>query len=266
MSGLPSTLLEELPRQRWFGAKGRPWRSATVLDRASWSLDEHTMALELMEVSFVEGGSETYTLLREGDRLDALVDPRVALDVLQKIRSGATLPTEQGGAVTFWHASALADSVDLSPRLLGAEQSNTSVRFGSAFVLKLFRRVQPGVHPDLEVTAFLTQRAAFPHTPALLGAIEYRPREGDSWALATLQGYVPSRGDAWRATLDRLAVALETGAVEEAVQPLSSLGEITARLHLALVSAEDDPAFAPRPIRIEDVDGWLHEIDRKSVV
>ena len=86
-----------------------------------------------------------------------------------------------------------------------AEQSNSSVVFGDQFILKLFRRTQPGINPDLEIGYFLTERAAFSHTPAVAGTIEYRPRRGDSVAVGILQNFVPNEGDAWRHTLDALS-------------------------------------------------------------
>ena len=92
----------------------------------------------------------------------------------------------------------------LDPSLLGAEQTNTSVLYGDQLVLKLFRRLESGVNPDLEIGRFLTDRDEFAHTPPVAGALEYRATTATSSTLAILQEYVPNEGDAWTYTLDPL--------------------------------------------------------------
>ncbi len=91
----------------------------------------------------------------------------------------------------------------LDPSLLGAEQSNTSVQYGDQLVLKLFRKLESGVNPDLEIGRFLTDRGEFAHTPKVAGGLELRDN-GDVSTLAILQEYVPNEGDAWTYTLDTL--------------------------------------------------------------
>ncbi len=162
---------------------------------------------------------------------------------------------------------------------LGAEQSNSSIVYGDRLILKLFRKIDTGVNPDLEVGRFLAERQKFPHIPPLAGAIEYELDDGTAQTLAVLQGFVPNEGDAWAYTLDSLDGYFETVLVrwgEElspqvpAATPLSLvadelpesvhdtigaylefarlLGQRTAELHLGLASDTDDPAFAPEPL------------------
>ena len=45
-----------------------------------------------------------------------------------------------------------------------AEQSNSSIVFGDKLILKLFRRTESGINPDLEIGQFLTERVGFAHT------------------------------------------------------------------------------------------------------
>jgi maltose alpha-D-glucosyltransferase/alpha-amylase len=176
---------------------------------------------------------------------------------------------------------------ELEPRPLGAEQSNTSLRYGDRLVLKLFRKLEPGVNPDLEIGRFLTAATTFRHMPLVAGGLDVRngPRARQPMTLAVLQGFVPNEGDAWSFTLDALGRYFERarsgwgrgdfGPAPVPPRPLAELvaaaggehppaelyerigtylptvrrlGERTAELHLALASAPaDNPAFAPEP-------------------
>jgi maltose alpha-D-glucosyltransferase / alpha-amylase len=130
--------------------------------------------------------------------------------------------------------------------------------------MKLYRRLQPGVHPELEVARFLTEVAGFENTPALLGAAEYIAPDGTPTALAVLQRFVRNQGDAWQWTLDLLRRELDVMAVSpEAERPADAfapyvpiakaLGRRTGELHRAFATATDDPAFAAEPLAPEDL-------------
>jgi maltose alpha-D-glucosyltransferase/alpha-amylase len=157
------------------------------------------------------------------------------------------------------------------------EQSNTSVVYGGQFILKVFRRSDEGVNPDLEIGRFLTETAEFANVPSVVGAIEYQRKGGAAMTLGILQQFVPNVGDAWSYTLDSLshyferALAHPEAEVPGLPQPpvldllndefpvlakeliasyLESarlLGQRTAELHKALASSTDDPNFAPEP-------------------
>jgi maltose alpha-D-glucosyltransferase/alpha-amylase len=92
----------------------------------------------------------------------------------------------------------------LTPTVHGGEQSNTSATFDERFILKLFRRISPGINPDTEVGRQLTERE-FPHVPWFAGAIDYRNDSGKATSIAVLHQYVPNVGDTWTYTLDELA-------------------------------------------------------------
>src|SRR4029077_11799844 len=87
-------------------------------------------------------------------------------------------------------------------QVLSAEQSNSSMLFHTKYFLKLFRKLEDGVNPDVEVTRFLTERAQFPNVPAFLGAIEYRRTRSEPTVVCLLQSAVTNEGDAWTLTLD----------------------------------------------------------------
>ena len=167
-----------------------------------------------------------------------------------------------------------------TPRVLSAEQSNTSVAFGEQAILKLYRRLQPGVNPDWEIGRYLTS-CGFPHSPAVGGTIEY-VRSGETTTVALLQAFVRNQGDAWAAMLKDLDGFLRRasthtspidneGATASSVwdlarSPLSEpgrelighsleaagcLGQRTAALHLVLAEAQDHPDFAPEALTLE---------------
>ncbi|HYL04982.1 MAG TPA: maltose alpha-D-glucosyltransferase, partial [Thermoanaerobaculia bacterium] len=102
-----------------------------------------------------------------------------------------------------------AGSHELEPRPLGVEQSNTSIRFGDRLVLKLFRKLEPGINPDLEIGRFLTRSTTFRHMPPVAGGLDLRDaRDGGRGrgpvTLGVLQGFVVNEGDAWSYTRDPL--------------------------------------------------------------
>ena len=177
---------------------------------------------------------------------------------------GATLPTAAGGTLTFRPTyvlgSVLPEQTEPIVPLRG-EQSNTSLRFGDTLILKLFRRVQFGPNPDVEVGRFLTEHTRFRGTPAVAGSLEYTAPDGRSAALALLQCFEPNRGDAWQTTLERLAIVLdEDGELGPAIQPLGRLGEVTAELHLALASGGPGSGFEAEPITAADLAQWRDAI------
>jgi maltose alpha-D-glucosyltransferase/alpha-amylase len=161
------------------------------------------------------GGDETgeVTAARSGgDRgvlYDALLDPGFCRALLAAIAGRRSFPGD-GGTVAAWRGEAFRGlrgqpSEELAPRILGAEQSNTSIAFGDRLVLKVIRKLEPGENPDLEIGRFLTEVARFAHTPPIAGALELRARGREGATLAILQGFVENEGDAWRLTLDFLS-------------------------------------------------------------
>ena len=156
-----------------------------------------------------------------------------------------------------------------------AEQSNTSIIYGDQFILKLFRKIEPGINPDVEVGTFLTEHG-FKHTPAVLGSIEYR-RKSEVYAAGILQQFVKSEGDAWKHTLDCLSLfferALPLGETKELFDPtevrrivgtyLDSaelLGKRTAQMHAVLADSAAGPDFAPEAVTQLDQERLYREM------
>src|SRR5947209_15009603 len=95
-------------------------------------------------------------------------------------------------------------AVSGNSQVLGAEQSNSSMLFADKFFLKLYRKLEDGVNPDVEVTRFLTEHAQFDNVPAFGGAIEYRRPKSQPTVVCLLQDAVTSEADAWTMTLDHV--------------------------------------------------------------
>jgi maltose alpha-D-glucosyltransferase/alpha-amylase len=139
------------------------------------------------------------------------------------------------------------------------------------YVVKLFRRLESGVNPEIEVGRFLTDTVSFPNTPPLLGAVELE-ENGTRGAVAVVHGFIENQGDAWAVTsayLDRFveerrlltAEAAEHSDEEAAyVRRMDQVGRCIAELQLALASRDDVIDFAPEPITAEDVRGWTSKV------
>ncbi|MDQ6669617.1 MAG: sugar phosphotransferase [Chloroflexota bacterium] len=245
-------LVEELQRARWFSGKSRAIREALVVDRAAWVTGAEVC---LVEVRYEVGPPETYVLA------EGLEHPAIARALLDGFRR-PPVPSQAGGRVVFtpgrWFLD-LARETTEPIALMRGEQSNTSIRFGDAVILKLFRRLQFGPNPDVEVGYFLTEHTRFRATPAVLGSIDYVSSEGVTASLALLQRFERNRGDAWTTTRHRLTAILDGGGDTEAsIEAMARLGRTTADLHVALANGSGD--FAAEPIQDSDVAEWRQAI------
>ncbi len=309
-TGRARTSLEALlPRflrsRRWFGGKARRIRSTSIVDAVPLSGDPPAAVLLLVSVEYTDGDPETYVLNlahATGARADAIRSEH-ARAVVCELRAdnedgvlyGATESEEVGALLlqafarrrTFrgragtvvaapsrhFRSIAGADFASLVSSPLGGEQSNTSLRYGQRLMLKLFRRVEEGVNPDIELTSWLTEQGA--QVPAFGGSLEYQPDKGTAISLGILQAFVPNEGDAWTYTLDHLDHFLErvralppgydvpslpstdplalaaleppsevTALITTYLESARLLGLRTADMHRAL-AAGTDPSFAP---------------------
>jgi maltokinase len=246
-------LQEWIVGQRWFGSKSREVSQTEIAEVVTLRSESPQLVIALAEARFGEGTHETYQLplgLRpaaEGwtERViaeqggwtiyDALADGALGRELLHRIRQGDRVEPLQ----FHWAPSAsagAAGSVEVRP--VGVEQSNSSVVFGETLILKAFRRVEPGVNPELELLRFLTERE-FPHIAPLAGWYEIQGRQIDA-TLGILQEYLADARDGWELTLDGLRDD-PRGLLDR----LRALGEVTGELHTALGSEHNDPAFSP---------------------
>src|SRR5690606_10557303 len=126
----------------------------------------------------------------------------VIVDAAGDLEFLAALGAAFAGGRTFSSARGLRWRVDDAggaferPRILGAEQSNASVAYGDRAILKLYRRVLPGIHPDVEIGTFLSARG-FRHAPRFHGAIRFEEEGAAPSVAGAAQEFVAARGDAW---------------------------------------------------------------------
>jgi trehalose synthase-fused probable maltokinase len=250
-------LQEWVVAQRWFASKAREVAHLNVLDAVTLRTESPMLVLGLVEVRFHPGTHETYQVplgfrpAEEGwdDRVitetggwtvyDALADPAHGRELLHRMRGQSELTGEQGKLEFRWADTAgagLGGTVDVRP--VGVEQSNSSIVFGDELILKAFRRVEPGVNPELELLRFLSARG-FEHIASLVGWYEFEGRLVDA-TLGILQQYLAGAKDGWELALDEL------GSDPDAfIDRVRALGEVTGEMHTVLGSEASDPAFAP---------------------
>ncbi|WAS94976.1 phosphotransferase [Nannocystis punicea] len=184
----------------------------------------------------------------EGARL-ALVEasdaPEVFVALAAALRAGAGFP----GQGAHWTARASGRPICAGAlagvRLVGGEQSNTAAVLGEAGVLKLFRRIEVGRHPEIEVGRFLTARG-FPHAPPLLAELTVETGEGTA-AAGVLHAFLPGRVDGWTYALARADM---TG-------PARALGAATRALHEALTTDDESTGMATRAVVAADRARWV---------
>jgi maltose alpha-D-glucosyltransferase/alpha-amylase len=154
-----------------------------------------------------------------------------------------------------------------------AQGTNTALRLGEKLFLKLYRRLQPGLSPELEIGRFLTDVAHFANIVPVAGSVEYVGDDGTTSTLALLQAFVMNQGDGWEFTINYLIRFMEDrragGPLAEDVHGpyialARMLGQRTAELHVALATKTDDAAFKPEPVTRDDLRKWLEQVKQDA--
>ncbi len=245
---------------------------------------------------YIEATSET------GILYDALRDKTFAMVLLESIAQHRSFKGVTGELMTFptrssglWSevniaAYSRSDTMDmaetpttsletqLEPLVTTSDQSHTTVVYGNQLRLKIFRRIEPGINPDLEIGRFLTEKVSLARVPLVMGALEYQQKNNEPMTLGILRTFDAHQGDAWQYTQAALAdyfdrvrthqnraqalPLVQTHLLDLAESPVTSLartlvgdyletahllGQRTADLHVALAQETDDPNFAPEP-------------------
>jgi maltose alpha-D-glucosyltransferase / alpha-amylase len=289
-----------LAQQRWFAGKGAPIANVRLLDHAERQDPLPRWFAGIYGVESrgqTEGNVERYFVplaiafedteearwrklqpaalarVRQqatvGVLADACADEGFARAIIDAIGAAAELPT-RNGRVRFTPTALFAQlrgdaAAELAVSPTGAQSSNTTLRVGEGLFLKIYRKLQPGLNPELEIGRYLTEVAQFPNIVPVAGAAEYTDRDALCYTVALLQAFVPNQGDGWSYTVDYLVRFLEDrrGGVpllDDAhglyLSQVRTLAVRTAELHRALARPTDDPAFTPEPIETVDIAAW----------
>ena len=303
-------LLPFLQRQRWFGGKARKTRNARFIDWGVLRRGPQPIFLTLIEVEYDDGPRDQYFLpltvcasadakgveeraphailatvtgARKGVLFDAWLDDRFALVLLDVLGHQEHAKTRRGaisGSQTAVFAALRGPDDGLRVSRPEREQSNTSIIYGDRLIMKLFRRIEPGINPDFEIGRQLTEKVRFPRVPAVAGALEYE-RGSQPTTLAMVQQLVESQADGWTHATDEIGryydrigsvtapvvsaprrfTELATTEIPKRVQEAMGayielalkLGRRTGEMHLALAADTTDPAFAPEPFSKDDL-------------
>ncbi len=232
-------LTEWISAQRWFGAKARDVAQFNVLDVVVLRREPPALALTIVEARFGAGTHELYHVpigvrpeSEDWDRdivctaagftaYDALADAEQT--ALLALLLGSAASVEDGeSSVEFWWEGGRPVGPGTPTRRMGVEQSNTSIVFDERLVLKVFRKVEPGINPELEMLRFLAGHG-FEHIARLEGWFQYSGELMDA-TLGVMQQFIPDAVDGWRLALDDLVEHRD-----DFFARLEELGAVTGR-------------------------------------
>ena len=311
-SSIAAVLPRFLQARTWFRAKDRRFRSIQITE--SIPLSDGTFRLSFVRVEYTTGDPEVFfvPIALGGEAELAKLGDEDPDAIIAEIRTPAGKPAvlysatrsndfctalleafarrkrfagESGELIAqrnrefrkLWGAT----HPNLEPSLFPTSEIDTSIRFGDKFVLKVLRKVEPGVHPGVEKGRLLTEKVDFTHAAPFAGYLEYRAGSGESTIIGLLHGFVPNEGSAWQQarkqlnqfhervaqgkTLDSelrdatptriyeldFALAPAPAIATELIGPYlgvaEKIGARVAQLHLVLSTQFDDPAFAAEP-------------------
>ena len=293
---------------RWFGGKGRGMENIRIIDSAQLPAGEDNIFILLLEVSYRDGLPDMYQLPvawasgqfsfklqdncpqsvvcllningEQGILYDAIYGYNMQEAIIKHMANHDTIGSRHGELAFSGNRSLkkhMLANVNVKPKVMSAEQSNTSITYDNAWYLKIYRKVDKAINPDVEVTRFLSKEAGFKHIPAYIGSVEWKTANNEPMVLGMMQEMVSSTSDGWAYILDRLddfnetllADANKTLVLSENVgsliEPLAFenipedikvlldgtvaelirlLGVRTGEMHLALASGTE-PAFKP---------------------
>jgi maltokinase len=258
-----------IEQQRWYGSKSRHI-SAIEIEESVELADRLPLLLAVVQTRFASGSHELYQLpitflpgvattaaiqtVGQSTAVDSVSQPALVRSLLRGMDAELELETEDG--VFRFHRAEQAGPLlpDAPVRPVGVEQSNSSIVFGDETVLKVFRKLEPGINPELELLQFLT-RQGFANIAPLLGWYGY---DGRSFAatLGVAQRFFPDATGGWELALDQLATDSQ-----RLLEELGELGRVTAELHNALASDANDPAFSPEEPSTESLSLLTATID-----
>ncbi|WP_256012059.1 maltose alpha-D-glucosyltransferase [Desertivirga xinjiangensis] len=314
VTSLEKTVLQQyLMKVRWFGGKGRLIESIQIINHAFIPLSENPALVLLIELHYQSGLPEIYHLPvsfasganvqtlkenypqsvlarvqldgqngtpEEGVLYDALYGEEYQMVLFNRITNNQNIDLKDG-EIQFSGNKLMknyfAEHDKIKPKVISVEQSNTAISFDNKFFLKIYRKVDTAINPDLEINHFLSKHARFEHIPTYLGSVKWEFGRG-SMVLGMVQEMIENSGDAWAYMIERLNDFYENilsgTRVEAPKSPLQGsltnpvdyedapeeiktlidaslaerirlLGIRTGEMHIALASGDDLPEFRP---------------------
>ncbi len=293
------TLPRFLQRQRWFAGKAEKVTRVTLLENAQLAVDGREWLLAMTEAHTASGAARYFVPLAmafeddEPDRVnaigamavskvrqqakmgmlaDAMADEPFCRALVAAIGEARTLKAE-GGTIVFTPTAACAGIVGdalaaASPLQRLTLSSNSVSLLGERLFLKAYRRLQPGINPELEMGRHLTDAVGYANCVPVAGSVEFHSADGTVWTLALLQAQLVNQGDAWTYTVEQLARLLEMPppsvtdepAEEPSMDRVQVLARRVAELHVALAKPTGDKAFDPEPVQAADLQRWAQSV------
>jgi maltose alpha-D-glucosyltransferase/alpha-amylase len=280
--------------QRWYASKGTAISRAAMTDHVLWEEGRTSWMVALLDLEGTPAPSTYFMPMaiawedRDDERMrglasaavakvrqqaqvgvlgDAFADEAFSRALIAAVAANRTMPMARGRLhfrpTTSFARLAGPDIDRAAVTRAPAQSSNTVVTLGDRLFVKGYRRLRPGIHPELEIGRFLTEVAAFPNCVPVAGALEYDSADGQRLTLCIIQAYVSNQGDGWAYTTGYLERYLEDRRTTHEEAPpdvhgaylalVQVLGTRTAELHLALTRASGDAAFEPEPLTGTDV-------------
>jgi maltose alpha-D-glucosyltransferase / alpha-amylase len=296
---LESILVDYIQTCPWFVGQDRTWRAGHILEAVPIPDPTGDAQVVLFQVEYTEGFPELYVLplawgmeaaaggiarVQIGKDIGVLFDALTHKDCLAiplAAIAGKRRYKGISGELVATQTAAFAElgeeATALEPHVFRGQQDNSSIIYGDRLILKIYRKVEPGINPDWEIGRFLTEKREPELSAPVAGVIEYR-QGTESMTIAVLQSFIPDTRKAWLYTLDSLRDYFDRAMVKHfdltdvhfppfsvqvsqtleipdiAYEIIGSylgsaqlLGQRTAQLHIALASAPGNPDFAPQP-------------------
>lgn len=277
-----------LQRSRWFQGKNRIIEKVVVKDAAKIGVRLHVVIVEvqyeasrpemyLLPIRIVSGEKAEKLIQTQGDKvlamvktpsgggilIDALADKRASEALVSFMHNGRRFKTLGGGEVQGYSTRELDKAVlelSSSPeiRAISGEQSNSSLVYGDRLMLKAYRKLEPGVNPEVEISRFLSERTSFKNFPQVRGWIDYFSSDGEQVALVQLSEFVPNKGVGW----DFFVTAIRDQ-LPDLKDYVSRLAIRTAELHRALGSDKKLSAFKPGGLGPRALEGLVFSIQSR---
>jgi len=301
-NGASKSILQFIQKQRWFRSKEKSIQKMEISDYAIFEVQDDFYYLLFFQFHFQDQTSETYfvplislqdsqqgaknevlgetvaTLETDFGRFlffNAFLSPEFKQWFVLQVNQGENLKTEKGN-LTFRRSESLFDADSLLPediRNLKVEQSNTSLVIQDESIFKVYRKMEAGINPEVELLGFLNAQE-FASVPKLKADVVYTQAGEYSASLGMIQGLVKDAQDGWACTLLQLNDYYERflknpfsseddfrkhlgSYLSWANQTFEQLGKVTGQMHRALALDTGDIDFSPEPVCAEDVDQWI---------